>query len=143
MNTVLFNGRLAADPELKYTPSGTAFTSVSVAVSDDYKGNDGVWVKKTHFINVTMWAKLAEKVASGCKKGTEILVEGKLTVDTWVDQTTQKNRSKMQVIARTVRVLVSEKREGGPKPEPNDFANLGAKNPDPGAFEDFEDDIPF
>lgn len=71
-------GRVGRDAEMRYTPSGQAVTSFSVATSDKYKNAAGEDVKKTIWVRVSVWGKLAETCNQYVKKGMEVLVEGRL-----------------------------------------------------------------
>lgn len=77
MNKVIELGRLGKDVELRYTQSGKAFATFSLAVDDGYGEN-----KKTYWFSVVVWDKLAERCANALKKGSKVLVEGKLTTRT-------------------------------------------------------------
>lgn len=77
MNKVIELGRLGKDVELRYTQSGKAFATFNMAVDDGYGDN-----KKTYWFSVVVWDKLAERCANSLKKGSKVLVEGKLTTRT-------------------------------------------------------------
>lgn len=74
-------GNLGKDPEMRYTPSGQAVTSFSVAVSREYEAQEGVKSKETTWFRVTAWGKLAEQVNPILKKGLQVLVIGRITPD--------------------------------------------------------------
>jgi single-strand DNA-binding protein len=74
-------GNLGKEPEMRYTPSGQAVTSFSVAVDESYTGNDGQRVKKTMWVRVSTWGKQAETTNQYLHKGSKVLVEGRLTAD--------------------------------------------------------------
>ena len=78
---VIVIGRVGKDAEMKYTPSGQAVTKFSVAVSESYTNGSGEKVKKTTWLRITTWGKLAENCNQYVKKGMEVLVEGRLTPD--------------------------------------------------------------
>jgi single-strand DNA-binding protein len=77
MNKVIELGRLGKDVELRYTQSGKAFATFSLAVDDGFGEN-----KKTYWLSVVVWDKLAERCANSLHKGSKVLVEGKLTTRT-------------------------------------------------------------
>ena len=83
LNKVLLIGHLGKDPELKYTPNGTAVCNFSIASSDSYKGDDGNWVDRTEWHNIVVWRKLAEICGQYLKKGSKIYMEGKLTTESY------------------------------------------------------------
>ena len=78
---IILVGNLGRDPEMRYTPSGQTVTSFSVAVDDSYTGNNGEKVKRTLWIRVSAWGKLAETCNNYLEKGKKVLVEGTLTPD--------------------------------------------------------------
>jgi single-strand DNA-binding protein len=112
-HTVIFAGNLGRDPEMRYTPSGQAVTSFSVAVNDDYTNNNGERIKRTIWIRVSAWGKQAENCNQYLKKGSKVLVEGRLTADAatggprvWTGQDGSP-RASFEVSAQTVRFLSS------------------------------------
>jgi single-strand DNA-binding protein len=109
MNVVVLIGRMVADPELKYTPSGLAVCSFRIAVDRRIK-REGE--QTADFIDVTAWKQQAEFAANYLGKGRLIAVEGRLQQRSWVQQDGQK-RSKVEVIAHSVQGL-DKPREGQP-----------------------------
>jgi single-strand DNA-binding protein len=113
-NKVIIMGNLTRDVELRYIPSGTAVTDITVAVNDRRKQNDE-YVDDTQFVDVTVWARTAEVVAEYCKKGSPLLIEGRLKLDTWeADDGTK--RSKLKVVAEQVRLLPRNGKGGERQP---------------------------
>ena len=111
-------GRLGRDPEMRYTPTGQAVTSFSVATDRQYSDQSGKPVKETVWFKVTAWGKLAETCNNYLQKGKLVLIEGRLTVDTktggprvWTGQDGQA-RASYEVTAQTVKFL-SQRQEGG------------------------------
>ena len=111
-------GRLGRDPEMRYTPTGQAVTSFSVATDRQYSDQSGKPVKETVWFKVTAWGKLAETCNTYLQKGKLVLIEGRLTVDTktggprvWTGQDGQA-RASYEVTAQTVKFL-SQRQEGG------------------------------
>ena len=86
LNRCDFIGRLGKAPEVKYTASGTAVASFSIAVGEKYKDKSGEWVEKTEWINLVFWGKLAEICGEYLEKGKEIYVSGKFTTRKWQDR---------------------------------------------------------
>jgi single-strand DNA-binding protein len=101
-NRVILMGNLTRDPELRYIPSGTAVTEITLAVNDRVKRNDQ-WTEETQYVDVTLWARTAEVVNEYLSKGSSILVEGRLKYDTW-EKDGQK-RSKLRVVADKMQML--------------------------------------
>src|SRR3972149_6738715 len=80
-HTIIIVGNLGKDPEMRYTPSGQAVTSFSVATSRQYTGQNGQKVKETIWYRVSAWGKQAETCNQYLRKGSKVLVEGRLTPD--------------------------------------------------------------
>ena len=117
-------GRLGRDPEMRFTPTGQAVTSFSVATDRQYTDQSGKPVKETVWFRVTAWGKLAETCNTYLQKGKLVLIEGRLTVDakaggprTWVGQDGTP-RASYEVTAQTVKFLSQRTEgagEGGPE----------------------------
>jgi single-strand DNA-binding protein len=80
-HTTIFVGNLGKEPEMRYTPSGQAVTNMSVAVGESYTDGNGDRVDKTIWYRVSVWGKQAENCNTYLKKGSKVLVEGRLTGD--------------------------------------------------------------
>ena len=111
-------GNVGKDPEMRYTPTGQAVTSFSVATNRQYTGSNGEQVKETIWFRVSTWGKLAETCNQYVKKGSKVLVEGRITADKntggpriWTKQDGTAGAS-FEVTANTVRFL-SSRQEGG------------------------------
>jgi len=135
-------GNVGKDPEMRYTPSGQPVTSFSVATNRQYTANSGETVKETTWFRVTTWGKTAEVCNQYVKKGSKVLVEGRLTADgstggprVWTAQDGTP-RASFEVNANTVRFLSSRgEGDGGP----GGGGDMGG-----GSFVGApEDDIPF
>jgi single-strand DNA-binding protein len=107
-NRVILVGNLTRDPELRYIPSGSAVSEIGLAVNDRVKKGDQ-WVDETTFVDVTLWGRTAEVANEYLSKGSSILIEGRLKLDSW-EKDGQK-RSKLRVIAEKMQMLGG--REGG------------------------------
>jgi single-strand DNA-binding protein len=118
--TIIIVGNVGRDPEMRYTPSGQAVTSFSVATNRQYTNNNGETVKETIWFRVSAWGKQAETCNQYVKKGSKVLVEGRLTADpatggprVWTGQDGSP-RASFEVSAGTVRFLSSRgETEGG------------------------------
>ena len=142
-HTIIVAGNVGKDPEMRYTPSGQAVTSFSVATSRQYTGNNGEQVKETIWFRVSTWGKLAETCNQYVKKGSKVLIEGRLTPDKatggpriWTKQDGSAGAS-FEITANTVRFLSArgDAGDGGPiagSGNNMDIAEMPA-----------EDDIPF
>jgi single-strand DNA-binding protein len=80
-HTIIIVGNLGRDPEMRYTPSGQAVTNLSVATNRQYTGSDGTPIKETIWFRVSVWGKQAETCNQYLRKGSKVLVEGRLTPD--------------------------------------------------------------
>lgn len=108
LNRVILAGRLTRDPEVRYTPSGTAVADLGLAVDDPYKNKSGEWVEQTCFVDVVVWGRQAETTGEYMHKGSPVLIEGRLQFDQWENQQGEK-RSKLRVRADRVQFLESRK----------------------------------
>jgi single-strand DNA-binding protein len=113
LNKVLLMGNLTRDPEVKYTPKGTAVCDLGLAINDSYKAQDGTIKETTTFVDVEVWGRTAENCKQYLTKGRPVFVEGQLRLDTW-EQDGQK-RSKMKVRADRVQFLGGGPGGGGGK----------------------------
>ncbi len=81
INRIFLTGRLVADPEIKYTPSGSEVAQFRIAVNRNYKAKGSEqWQEETFFITIIAWNRLAEKVEKTFKKGQSVMVEGRLRI---------------------------------------------------------------
>jgi single-strand DNA-binding protein len=119
-HTVILVGNLGRDPEMRYTPAGQAVTNFSIAVNDDYTNNNGERIKRTIWVRVSAWGKQAENCNQFLKKGSKVLVEGRLTADAstgspriWTKQDGTPGSS-FEVSAQTVRFLSTRGDTGEP-----------------------------
>jgi len=104
LNKVILIGRLATDPELKYTASGVAVTSFRIAVDRAFGGRNADGEKETDFIDIVAWKQSAEFAANYLNKGRLIAVDGRLQIRNWVAQDGTKRRS-AEVVANDLRSL--------------------------------------
>jgi single-strand DNA-binding protein len=138
-NRVILVGNITRDIELRYTQSGLAVTDIGLAVNDRRKTQSGEWVDETTFVDVTLWGRQAEIAGEYLSKGSPVLIEGRLKLDTW-EQEGQK-RSKLRVVGERMQMLGT--RPAGARPERSD-AEVGqsfARADDVAGPPD--DDIPF
>ncbi|MBN1421583.1 MAG: single-stranded DNA-binding protein [Planctomycetes bacterium] len=98
LNRVFLIGRLTQDPKLRYTPSGTPVTDLRLAVNRTYTDPSGQRKEETVFLDVVVWRKQAEICCEYLAKGRQVMVEGRLTMDTWQGNDGQK-RSRIRVVA--------------------------------------------
>lgn len=115
LNKAMIIGNLGKDPEIRYTTSGTAVASFSVATSEKYKDKSGEWQEKTEWHNVTLWNRLAEIAGEYLSKGKTVYIEGRLETREWEDREGVK-RYTTTIIGERMQML-SGKGEGNGKSE--------------------------
>lgn len=104
-NRVILMGNLTRDPDLRYTPGGTAVAGVGLAVNERRKGQDGQWIEDVTFVDLTLFGRTAEVANEYLKKGSPALFEGRLKLDRWTDKNTGENRQRLKVIVERVQLL--------------------------------------
>lgn len=130
LNKVMLIGNLTRDPEVKYTPKGTAVAEIAIAINRNYTGADGQKKEEVTFIDVTLWERLAEIAGEYLKKGRPVFIEGRLQLDTWDDKATGQKRSRLRVRAEQMQLLGSrEGGGGGSQPAPHDEEEGGSSRP--------------
>jgi single-strand DNA-binding protein len=120
LNKVLLIGRVTRDPETRYTTAGAAVLNFGIAANRRFQDQAGEWRDETCFINVVTWRKLAERLSNSLKKGSAVLVEGRLQSRSWEGQDGQR-RTTIEVNATTVQVLdrreTGQQEEAAPEPQ--------------------------
>jgi len=111
VNKVILIGNLGKDPELKYTPQGTAVARVTLATNERYKDKDGQWQDRAEWHNVVLWQRLAEIAGEYLKKGSKVYIEGRLQTRSWDDKQTNQKRYMTEVVASDL-VLLGGRGEG-------------------------------
>jgi single-strand DNA-binding protein len=141
INSVVLVGNLTRDPELRHTPSGTAVTTLRIAVNDRVKRGEE-WTDAAYYFDVTVWGRTAENCAQYLAKGRPVGVQGKLTWREWDAQDGSKRQS-VEVVADNVQFLGSRGDDGAGQGQ--QFVPSGAAQPadDFPAAAAADDDIPF
>lgn len=137
LNKVMIIGNLGKDPEMRFTASGSAVTTFSIAASRSYTSGDGERREETEWFTVVAWNKLAETCSQYLQKGRRAYVEGRLQTRSWEGQDGQR-KYRTEVIANTV-LFLDRAGSGGDAPPADDF---GYSQGGPGADVD-ADDLPF
>src|ERR1043166_4306899 len=104
-NKVILLGNLTRDPEVRYTPKGTAVTEIGMAMNRTYTAENGEKREETTFVDVTLWGRTAEIAGEYLKKGRPVLIEGRLQMDTWDDKQSGQKRSKLRVVGENLQLL--------------------------------------
>lgn len=163
VNKVMLIGNLTRDPEVRYTPKGSAVADIGLAINRYFTMENGEKREETTFVDVVLWGRQAELAQQYLSKGRPVYIEGRLQLDSWEDKNTGQKRSKLRVVGENMQFLGSPKDGGGggggnyqgggggsyqqqpqqqrpssppPAPENNDGAQFDTSV-------DEEDDIPF
>src|ERR1041384_1388932 len=112
-NKVILLGNLTRDPEVRYTPKGTAVTELGMAVNRVYTAENGEKREDTTFVDVTLWGRTAEIAGEYLKKGRPVFIEGRLQLDTWDDKQSGQKRSKLKVVGEGLQLLGGRPGGGG------------------------------
>ncbi len=155
VNKVILVGHLGRDPEIRYTQSGDPIANITVATSESWKDkNTGETRENTEWHRVVMFGGLAKVTGDWLKKGQQVYIEGRLQTRKWQDQSGQ-DRYTTEIVANNMQMLGS--RSGGGSGSHGDYhqapdqaparptsgTQSGSNQQPPGAFDDFDDDIPF
>src|SRR5215467_3574109 len=97
-NKVILAGNLTRDPEMRYTPKGTAVAKFGMAINRNWKNENGEQQSEVTFVDIEAWGRQAEVVCQYLKKGNPFLVEGRLKLDQWEDKNTHQKQSKLKVV---------------------------------------------
>jgi single-strand DNA-binding protein len=113
-NRVILVGNLTRDPQVRYTPGGTAVAEIGMAVSRQwFDKQTNSRREETTFVDVTLWGRQAEVAGEYLAKGRPVLIEGRLQLDTWDDKETGQKRSKLRVVGESMQMLGSRSDGGG------------------------------
>lgn len=124
-NKIIIVGNLTRDVELKYLPSGSAVATLGLASNRRYKKQDGSQVDEVCFVDVELFGRTAEVANQYLKKGSQILIEGRLTFRTWSDQSGAK-RSKHTITAESMQMLGSKNQTSND--QGSDYGSGGYEN---------------
>ena len=151
VNKVILIGNLGKDPEVKYTPSGTAVAKFSLATNERYKDKAGEWQDRTEWHNIVCWQRTAEIAGEYLKKGRSVYIEGRLQTRSWEDKTSGQKKYMTEIVANDL-VLLGGRGEGGEggggRGRPAAAAEASAEPPAPAenpaqGAEITDEDIPF
>ena len=113
VNKVILLGNLGKDPEVKYTPQGTAVAKLTVATNYRYKDKNEQWQDQTEWHNVVLWQRLAEIAGEYLKKGSKVYIEGRLQTRSWEDKQTNQKKYMTEVVANDLVLLGGRGESGG------------------------------
>lgn len=115
LNKAMLMGNLTRDPEIKYTPKGTAIAAFGLAINRNYSTEGGEKREEVTFVDIEAYGKVAEIIGEHCKKGSPLYVEGRLKLDAWDDKQSGQKRSKMKVIAEHFQFIGSKGERSEPQ----------------------------
>ena len=154
LNKVFLAGNLTRNPELRYTPGGTAVAQFGMAVNRRFRNREGQMQEEATFVDIEVWGRQAETASEYLSKGSPVLIEGRLKLDTWESKRTGERRSKLRVVGERVQFLGSRdgsapggqggqgEQGGGFQPSADVPADTGDFAPSGGGG-GADDDIPF
>ena len=105
LNKVMLIGNLTRDPEVRYTPKGSAVCDMAIAVNRRYLTESGERQEEVTYLDIVLWGKTAELAGQYLAKGRSVFVEGRLQMDTWEDKATGQKRSKIKIVAENMQFL--------------------------------------
>lgn len=144
INKVVIGGNLVRDPEVKYTPKGTAVCEATIANNESWTSESGERKERVTWVGLVLWGKTGEAFAQYHKKGAQVLVEGCLAQETWEDKETGKKREKTKVRVDSWFFVGSKSSGSGnttPSTPPRAAAPKAPAQADGPPHE--EDDVPF
>jgi len=141
-NKVILLGNLTRDPEVRYTPKGSAVCDLGIAVNRVYTTDSGERREEVTYVDVVLWARLAEIAGEYLKKGRPVFIEGRLQMDSWDDKQTGQKRTKLRVVGESMQLLGG--RPGGTGAAEAGDTRQSSAPPKPSApAAPDEDEIPF
>ena len=140
LNKVMLIGNLGKDPEVRYTASGQAVASFSLATSEKFNNKSGEWDERTEWHNVVLWGRQGEIAGEYLAKGRTVFIEGRLQTRKWQDRD-GKDRWSTEIIGDRMQML-SPKGDGSGRSSRQDDSLSGAPGYDDPTFNP-DDDIPF
>jgi len=146
-NKVILMGNVTRDPELRYTPKGTAIARIGLAVNRVWTTETGEKKEEVTFVDCDAFGKTAETIGQYIKKGSPILIEGRLRLHTWDDKQTNQKQSKLRVDVETFKFIGSAQNRGdgggsAEAPRSRPAAAAPAAEPAEGDAPS-DDDVPF
>ncbi len=142
-NKVILIGNLTRDPQSRFTPKGTEVCEIGLAINSSYNDKaTNTKKEETTFVDVTLWGKLAELAGEYLVKGKQVMIEGRLKLDTWDDKESGQKRSKLTVVGENMQFLGGKDGDRAPREErrpANDSFGGQPQLPD----DELGEDVPF
>lgn len=136
-NRVILMGNLTRDPEVRYTPKGSAVAEIGLAVNRVYSTDGGEKREEVTFVDVTLWGRTAEVAGEYLKKGRPVFIEGRLQLDSWDDKQSGQKRSKLKVVGESLQLIGGKPdRQEPSRPAAAPSSSFPKSEPD-------DDEIPF
>ncbi len=148
-NKVILAGNLTRDPEVRYTPKGTAIAKLGMAINRTWKTETGETKEEVTFVDIDAFGRQAEVIGQYMKKGRPLLIEGRLKLDQWEDKNTHQKQSKLRVVLESFSFIDSSNRGGEGSDGPRRAAAgttpvaEAAAPAEPNGAPAEEDDVPF
>lgn len=133
-------GNLGKDPELRYTTSGVAVATFSLATSDSWKDQEGNQQERTEWHNIVTWRKLAEICGEWLKKGKKVYIEGRIQTRSYDDKNTGQKRYITEIVADSLIMLDGG---GGARNASAESTSASQAEAEPAAAQSQDDDLPF
>jgi single-strand DNA-binding protein len=111
LNKVMLIGNVTRDPEVKFTPKGSAVADLGLAINRVYTNQSGEKTEEVTYVDVELWGRLAEIAGEYAKKGRPVFIEGRLRLDSWEDKQSGQKRNRLKVVGEGLQLLGS--RPGG------------------------------
>jgi single-strand DNA-binding protein len=141
-NKIIIVGNLGRDPELRYTPQGSAVCSFSVATTEKRRDKNGEMSDITTWFKVTLWEKRAETASKYLTKGSQVYIEGKLRTEEWTDKE-GKTRTSLEVLATDMNFIGTKGGGGMPQTTGQDDSSFDNAPMPSNSSPAGDDDIPF
>ncbi|NVM20956.1 MAG: single-stranded DNA-binding protein [Desulfobacterales bacterium] len=136
VNKVILIGNLGRDPEVRYTPSGTAVANFSIATTENWTNREGQKESRTEWHRIVAWGRLGEICGEYLSKGSPVYIEGRIQTNEWQDQEGNKRETK-EIVASSMQML------GSRPPAESVQDKRPSPEPETGSKESIGDDIPF
>jgi single-strand DNA-binding protein len=136
LNRIILIGNLTADPEMRYTPSGTARTRFSIAINRQYKDSSGQLQEEVTFVPIVVWGSQAENCANYLSKGRSVAVDGRLRIDSF-ENAEGERRKVVEVVASNVQFL------GGPRSQDSQAGSVSSPPPSQANEPGTDEEVPF
>jgi single-strand DNA-binding protein len=147
LNKVMLIGNVTRDPEVKFTPKGSAVADLGLAINRSYTNQGGEKVEEVTYVDVELWGRLAEIAGEYAKKGRPVFIEGRLRMDSWEDKQSGQKRSRLKVVGEGLQLLGSRQAAPGVTAEyEGESPTSKPSRPAPARSaptEPADDDIPF